>query len=117
MTKSVRSVWSSATARMSRAFSSARIRNDIRLLSSTATRGMLRSPICTHSNSTKDQHESQLLRCAENLQRATGHRGLQDELALERVESPHVELLEVPFIPSRHNQTMDPCCRGDHGVL
>src|SRR6266478_5010256 len=40
MTKSVRSVCSSATARISSAFSSARMRKDIRLLSSTATLGM-----------------------------------------------------------------------------
>src|ERR1039457_2060643 len=52
MTKSVRSVWFSATARIRSAFSSARIRKDIRLLSSTASLGIPRLPNCTHSNST-----------------------------------------------------------------
>src|ERR1019366_10341933 len=61
MTKSVRSVWFSATARKSSAFSSARIRKDIRLLSSIASLGIacfLDS--CTHSNSTTMNDASQL---------------------------------------------------------
>src|SRR6266852_809995 len=38
-------------------------------------------------------------------------------LILKRIEGSDLELLEVPFIPGRHNQTMDPRRRGDHGVL
>ena len=56
----MRSVCLSATARRSVAFSVARIRNDIRLLSSTATLGMASFPGCTHSNGTRKGNERQL---------------------------------------------------------
>src|SRR5271167_1818050 len=61
MTNSVRSVWSRATARTSKAFSSGRIRNDIRLLSSTATLGMALTPsrLCTYLKSTVRKGRSQ----------------------------------------------------------
>src|SRR6266478_599965 len=59
MTKSVKSVCFRATARKSSAFSSARIRRDIRLLSSTAILGIAAIPRCTHSNCTlRDRQES-----------------------------------------------------------
>src|SRR5205809_1446258 len=62
-TKSVRSVFSSAAARRSIAFSSARTRMDIRSLSSTATLGIasLLSFYCTHSNSTDNVSGRQCL--------------------------------------------------------
>ena len=63
MTKAVKSVWFNATARKSSAFSSGRIRRDIRLLSSTALLGMAAPPhcFCTHSNCTTENKRSQLL--------------------------------------------------------
>src|SRR5260370_15082321 len=38
-------------------------------------------------------------------------------LILKRIEGLDLDLLEVPFLPGRHNQSMDPRSRGDHGVL
>src|ERR1700720_1340221 len=65
MTKSVRSVCSSATARKSIAFSLARIRKDIRLLSSTATLGMAGLHCVhiqiVHKTTTKINHQSCLV--------------------------------------------------------
>ena len=61
--KTVKSVWLSATARKSSAFSSVRIRKDIRLLPATAILGMTVTPLelCTHLKSTSQTNGSQLL--------------------------------------------------------
>src|ERR1700680_293224 len=63
MTKSVKSVWSSATARKSSAFSSARIRKDIRLLSSTATLGMAVAPAYVHIQVVHQETDRSQLLC------------------------------------------------------
>src|ERR1039458_10287315 len=102
MTKSVRSVWFSATARNSSAFSSGRIRKDIRLLSSTATLGMALSPLCTYSISTyKDVYVN--LMYALVVLRTGCERvplGVVEARFTRRLLWPTQHLHTAPFVPS-----------------
>src|ERR1700690_1944194 len=111
ITKSVKSVLSKATARISSAFSSARILNDIRLLSSTAIRGISGLPFsCTHSKSTSNGGQSQsfliLVDPERAVERPRPHHHCFTPLILERIERLHLKLLKIPYIPSRNNQPM-----------
>src|SRR5271167_69492 len=104
MTKSVRSVWFSATARKSSAFSSARIRKDIRLLSSTAILGMAATPpqLCTHSNSTSKTDGGQLFVCIDYVHDQQGLSvKLLDKWAARRSREPTPGSSSLPssFLP------------------